>query len=102
MRAHELAVSSGARLRLVAARKGGDAGLALACATIDMVLSQGTHPAGWPIGEMIRLLEQDSPGHDRQVDRLLKELRGLQVAIDDLDRDDCDEAAPAEMSRRAA
>ena len=96
LRAYELAANSGARLRLAAARKGGEAGLALACATIDKVLARETHPASWPLEELILLL---APCRDRQVDRLLDALRQLQADIDELDREE-DELAPAQ--RRAA
>ena len=99
LRAYELAANSGVRLRLAAARKGGEAGLALACATIDMVLARETDPASWPLEELILLLEGGSPCRDRQVDRLLDALRQLQADIDELDREE-DELAPAQ--RRAA
>jgi hypothetical protein len=84
-RACELAANNAARLRMAATRKGGEAGLALACATIDMILARETDPVSWPIEELILLLESGSPSRDRQVDRLLEDLRRLHADIDELD-----------------
>ena len=78
LRAHELAANSGARLRLAAARKSGEAGLALACATIDMVLAREIHPTSWVVEEMIMLLEEDRPvttGRSTDCSRLSAGLR---------------------------
>ena len=71
-RARYLARDFAARLRRAATRVGGDDGAALACAFVDMVLG-GDAPVGWPIAELIELLDTAS-GADRQVGRLLTDL----------------------------
>lgn len=80
-RARHLSRTSAARLRRAATRLGGDDGLALACATIDMAAS-GEFPAGWPIAELIALLDTPAGRRDRQIERLLVELRMIQTDLD--------------------
>jgi len=72
-RARRLALGSSARL-------GGDDGLALACAIVDMVAA-GESPARWPIAEMIDLLDTPAGRRDRQVERLLAELRMIETDL---------------------
>ena len=92
MRARNMALASGARLLRAAARAGGDDGLALACALIDMILS-GMPPTGWPIMPLVALLETEIPARDRQVAGLLVALRKINADIDRLE--DGDDGAPA-------
>lgn len=79
-RARRLALGSPARLRRAAARLGGDDGLALACAIVDMVAADES-PAGWPISAMIELLDTPAGQRDRQVERLLAELRMIEADL---------------------
>jgi hypothetical protein len=67
-------------LRRAAARLAGDDGLALACAAIDLI-SAGEPPAGWPIAELIALLETPTGARDRQVERLLVVLRRIEADL---------------------
>jgi hypothetical protein len=78
-RARTLAATAGSRLRLAAGRVGGDSGLALACAVVDMI-EENVEPAGWPVPELIALL-RDEAGRDRQVARLLADLREIENRI---------------------
>lgn len=75
-RARALAATAGSRLRLAADRAGGEAGLALACALVDMI-NDDVDPAGWPVAEVIVLLRGEA-ARDRQVARLLADLRGIE------------------------
>lgn len=84
-RARALAATAGSRLRLAAGRVGGEAGLALACALIDMA-SADVDPAGWPVAEVIALL-RDEAERDRQVARLLANLREIEDRIATLSPD---------------
>jgi hypothetical protein len=79
-RARRLAFGSAARLRRAATRLAGDDGLALACAIVDMVMA-GEPPAGWPIAAMIELLDTPAGRRDRQVERLLAELRMIETDL---------------------
>lgn len=87
-RARAFAAACGSRLRLASARAGGDAGLALACALLDMI-DDGSDPSGWPVGEAIVLLRGAADG-DRQVARLLVNLEavGSLIAMLSADPDD--------------
>jgi hypothetical protein len=78
-RARALAATAGSRLRLAAGRAGGEAGLALACALIDMARAD-VDPAGWPVAEVIALLREEAEW-DRQVARLLAELQEIEGRI---------------------
>jgi hypothetical protein len=80
----------GSRLRLAAGRVGGEAGLALACALIDMVEAD-VDPTGWPITEVIALLCREA-ARDRQVARLLIELGEIEkrLAVLSMELDDED------------
>lgn len=84
-RARALAATAGSRLRLAAGRVGGEAGLALACALIDMA-SADVDPTGWPVAEVIALL-RDEAERDRQVARLLAELWEIEDRIATLSPD---------------
>jgi hypothetical protein len=88
-RARALAATAGSRLRLAAGRAGGDAGLALACALVDMARAD-VDPAGWPVAEVIALL-RDEAERDRQVARLLTQLGEIEVRIAMLSMDLDDE-----------
>jgi hypothetical protein len=79
-RARRLALGSPARLRRAATRLAGDDGLALACVVVDMIAA-GEPPAGWPIAEMIELLDTPAGRRDRQVERLLAELRMIETDL---------------------
>lgn len=78
-RARALAATAGSRLRLSAGRVGGEAGLAPACALIDMVEAD-VDPTGWPITEVIALLRREA-ARDRQVARLLIELGEIEKRL---------------------
>ena len=81
LRARKLVRDSAARLRRAATRAGGDAGLAMACALLDMIGSERS-PYGWPVREMIALLEGEPERRDRQVLVLLTGLRRIAADID--------------------
>lgn len=95
-RVRSLAATAGSRLRLAADRAGGEAGLALACALVDMI-NDDVEPAGWPVAEMIALLRCEA-ARDRQVARLLAELREIEDRVAALSPDPDEE----EMVRRPA
>ena len=78
-RARAVAATAGCRLRLAAHRVGGDAGMALDCALVDMI-NDDVYPVGWPVPEAIALL-RDEAGRDRQVERLLADLREIENLI---------------------
>lgn len=78
-RARALATIAEGRLRLAARRAGGDAGMALACALIDMI-GDDVDPVGWPVAEAIALLGREA-GRDRQIERLLADLREIENLI---------------------
>ena len=80
LRARRLAHGSAARLRRSAARLAGTEGLSLACAMLEMI-SAGEAPAGWPIARMISLLDRPERLRDRQVDRLVADLRLIEAEI---------------------
>lgn len=61
-------------------RRRSDDGLALACAIVDMVMA-GEPPAGWPIAEVIALLDTPAGRRDRQVERMLAELRMIEADL---------------------
>lgn len=84
-RARALVATAGSRLRLAAGRVGGEPGLALACAFIDMV-DANVDPLWWPIGEVIALLQKEA-ARDRQVARLLHELGEIEDRLS-MDPDD--------------
>jgi hypothetical protein len=92
-RARALAATAGSRLRLAAGRVGGDAGLALACARIDMVRAD-VDPTGWPVTEVVTLLRGEAE-RDRQVARLLSDLREIEGRIAMPGRVETDEQGPA-------
>lgn len=79
-RARGLAHGSAARLRRAAARAGGEDGLAMASALVDMILHREP-PAGWPVADMIALFDSTSVARDRQVERLVASLRALEADI---------------------
>ena len=88
-RARALTACAGSRLRLAAGRVGGDAGLALACALLDMI-GADFDPVEWPVSELIALLDREA-ARDRQVARLLTELRELEDRISTLPTETEDE-----------
>jgi hypothetical protein len=73
--------------------------LALACAAIDMILA-GKSPIGWPVAELIELLDQPGRRRDQQVDRLLASLRRIAADIDLAAPDD--DSQEVDLQRRAA
>jgi len=85
-RARALAATAGSRLRLAACRAGGDAGLALLCALLDMI-EEDVDPACWPVTDAIAMLRHEAE-RDRQVARLLIELREIEDQIASTDPDD--------------
>lgn len=84
-RARALAVTAGSRLRLAAGRAGGDVGLGLVCALLDMI-EDGVDPTGWPVAEAIAMLRREAE-RDRQVARLLAELEEIEDRIATLSAD---------------
>lgn len=95
-RARALAATAGSRLRLAAGRAGGERGVALACALIDMI-ADDVHPGGWPVAEAIAVLRPEAV-RDRQIQRLLDELHAIQDRIAIL----IEEADDEELVRRPA
>lgn len=94
--AHALAATAGSRLRLAAGRVGGEAGLAVVCALIDMI-NDDVDPAGWPVAEVIAVLRGEA-ARDHQVARLLVDLRGIEDRVAALPTDPDED----EMVRRPA
>lgn len=84
-----LLARSGARLRLIASRRGGRAGLALICAFCDMIADPTVDPLHWPIDHVIALVRGPVAGQDAEWDRLVRRLQRIRDLIgDDLeDRD---------------
>jgi hypothetical protein len=77
--ARAFTATAGSRLRLAAGRAGGEAGLAVACALIDMI-DDDHDPAGWPVAEVIALLRGEA-ARDRQVARLLVDLGEIEDLV---------------------
>jgi hypothetical protein len=76
-----LVAQSSARLRLIASRLGGDAGLALICVICDMINDPSVDPLHWPMDEAIALLRQPAAGKDAEVDRLARQLERIRDRI---------------------
>ena len=74
--------SSAGRLTRVAARLGGEAGVALAQALRDMMIDPEVDPMHWPIDDMLAILRRSGAGSDVQVDRLIATLSYLRNRID--------------------
>jgi len=77
----DLIARSGARLRLAAARRGGNAGVALVWAMRDMILDATVDPLHWPLDDAITLHRQPAPTRDVQVDRLAEQLERIRERI---------------------
>lgn len=69
-------------LILAASRIGGEEGVALACASRDMILDRDSDPRRWPIDELTDLLRSPTKKRDGQVEQLVRRLDYLHQEID--------------------
>jgi hypothetical protein len=71
-----------ARIACAASRIEGDDGLVLAHAFCDMVLDGTKQPDGWPLLDLLEDLKRPGTARDRQIERIVSELKAIARSSD--------------------